>query len=95
MAANEKVKKIPQRRCVGCGESFPKKELIRVVRDKDGIVSLDFTGKMAGRGAYLCKNTLCFKKAQKAKRLESNLECTIPEAVYDALSLELAQHESK
>ena len=89
------MKKIPQRRCVGCGESFPKKELIRVVRDKDGSVSLDFVGKKAGRGAYLCKNTACFKKAQKAKRLESNLECAIPEEVYEGLSLQLAEHESE
>lgn len=94
MAASEKIKKVPLRRCVGCGESFVKKELIRVVRDKDGNVSLDFVGKKAGRGAYLCKKTACFKKAQKAKRLEGNLECVIPEEVYEALSLQLSQHES-
>ena len=94
MAVGEKIKKLPQRRCVGCGESFLKKELIRVVRDKDGNVSLDFVGKKAGRGAYLCKNTTCFKKAQRAKRLESNLECVIPEDVYEALSLQLAEYES-
>ena len=94
MTASEKSKKIPLRRCVGCGESFPKKELIRVVRDKEGSVTLDFVGKKAGRGAYLCKKTACFKKAQKAKRLEGNLECTIPEEVYEALSLQLAEHES-
>ena len=94
MAVGEKIKKLPQRRCVGCGESFLKKELIRVVRDKDGNVSLDFVGKKAGRGAYLCKNTTCFKKAQRAKRLESNLDCVIPEDVYEALSLQLAEYES-
>ena len=94
MAVGEKIKKLPQRRCVGCGESFLKKELIRVVRDKDGNVSLDFVGKKAGRGAYLCKNTTCFKKAQRAKRLESNLECVIPEDVYETLSLQLAEYES-
>jgi predicted RNA-binding protein YlxR (DUF448 family) len=92
--AAEKMKKIPQRRCVGCGESFPKKELIRVVRDKEGAVSLDFVGKKAGRGAYLCKNVACFKKAQKAKRLENNLECVIPDEVYERLSLQLASYES-
>ena len=88
-------KKIPMRQCLGCREMHPKKELIRVVRDKDGSVSLDFVGKKAGRGAYLCKNTACFKKAQKAKRLESNLECAIPEEVYEGLSLQLAEHESE
>ncbi|MBP3321599.1 MAG: YlxR family protein [Clostridia bacterium] len=95
MAVGVKIKKAPERKCVGCSNCFPKKELIRVVRDSEGSVSLDFTGKKAGRGAYLCKNLSCFKKAQKAKRFESNLECTIPEEVYEALSLELAANESK
>ncbi len=78
-------KKIPERRCVGCGVSFPKKTLIRVVRLPEGSVELDFTGKKPGRGAYLCKNTECLKKARKAKRLERNLEVDIPGTVYDAL----------
>ena len=89
-----KTRKIPMRMCVGCRTRKPKKELIRVVRDKDGAVSLDFVGKKAGRGAYLCKNVTCFKKAQKAKRLENNLECVIPEEVYEQLSLQLASYES-
>lgn len=83
------VKKIPERRCVGCACGFPKKDLIRVVKDKDGNVSLDFTGKKAGRGAYLCKNVTCFKKAVKAKRLENALECAIPDEVVSALAAEL------
>lgn len=81
--------KIPERRCVGCQNSFPKKDLIRVVRGSDGIVSLDFTGKKAGRGAYVCRNVECFKKAVKAKRFETNLDCTIPAEVYDKLTAEL------
>ena len=91
--AEEKKKKIPERRCVGCGESFPKKDLIRVVRDPSGNVSLDFTGKKAGRGAYLCKKQSCFKKARKAGRFNSNLNCTVPDEVldelYEALAAEL------
>ena len=95
MSAGMKVKKIPERRCVGCGNSFPKKDLIRVVRTSEGSVSMDFTGKKAGRGAYLWKNVACFKKAQKAKRLESNLECAIPEEVYSSLAEELAAYASE
>ena len=65
-----KEKKIPERRCVGCGISFPKKDLIRVVRLPDGGAELDPTGKKAGRGAYICCSAECLKKARKAKRLE-------------------------
>lgn len=93
--AAEKNKKLPERRCVGCGMSFPKKELIRIVRTAEGAVSLDFTGKKAGRGAYICKSTACFKKARKARRFENNLSCAIPEEVLDALAAELFAHESE
>ena len=68
------VKKIPQRMCTGCMEMKPKKELIRVVKNKDGEVSIDFTGKKPGRGAYICKNIECLEKACKTKRLSKNLE---------------------
>lgn len=85
-------KKIPERKCTGCGEKRKKPDLLRVVRAPDGTVSLDFTGKKSGRGAYICKNVSCLKKARKAKRLERNLECEIPDAVYEALEEELAQH---
>lgn len=88
--ANGKAKKIPVRRCVGCGNGFPKKELIRIVKDANGSISLDLTGKKAGRGAYLCKSTECFKKARKAKRFDSNLDCQVPEAVLEELSEKLA-----
>ena len=90
--AKAKKGKIPERHCIGCGNGFPKKELIRVVRDPDGNVSLDPTGKKAGRGAYLCKNEACLRKAQKAKRLESNLNCTIGTEVYERLAAELNGH---
>jgi len=93
LKAAPKKKKIPERKCIGCGEKRAKKELLRVVRTPEGTVLLDFTGKKSGRGAYICMNVACLKKARKAKRLERNLECEIPDAVYDALEGELAGHE--
>ncbi len=84
-----KEKKIPERRCVGCGASFPKKELVRVVRTPEGTVALDFTGKQNGRGAYLCKKLSCFKKAAKLGRLKTNLDCEIPDEVMTALEEEI------
>ena len=86
-----KEKKIPERRCVGCGISFPKKDLIRVVRLPDGGAELDPTGKKAGRGAYICRSAECLKKARKAKRLERNLEVTISDEGYDALERGLSE----
>lgn len=88
-----KQKKIPLRRCTGCGESFPKKELIRVVRSPEGSVSLDFTGKASGRGAYVCKKAACFKKARKQGRFKSALDCDIPEEVLAALEEEIILFE--
>lgn len=82
-------KKIPQRQCMGCRERKAKRELIRVVRRTDGTVGLDFSGKVNGRGAYLCPNTECLKKAQRAKSLERSLEVAIPEAVYAQLLKEM------
>ena len=87
---NGKTKRIPERRCLGCGQHFEKRELIRVVRSPEGEVSLDFTGKKSGRGAYLCHSAACFRKARKSRRIEQNLLCPIPEAVYDALEKEIA-----
>lgn len=88
-----KIKKQPLRRCIGCGEHFEKRNLIRIVRAPDGSVSLDFTGKKSGRGAYLCRSSACFKKARKSRRAEQNLECVIPDEVYDALEKELNETE--
>ena len=82
-------KKIPQRQCMGCRERKAKKELIRVVRTTDGTVRLDFSGKLNGRGAYLCPDTACLQKAQKAKSLERALEVPIPQEVYDRLIKEM------
>ncbi|MBQ4642094.1 MAG: YlxR family protein [Oscillospiraceae bacterium] len=82
-------KKIPQRQCMGCRERKAKREMIRVVRGTDGVVSLDFGGKLNGRGAYLCPNPDCLKKAIKAKSLERSLEVPIPEQVYDRLEKEM------
>jgi hypothetical protein len=74
-------------------ESFPKKELIRIVRNPDGTVTLDAIGKKSGRGAYLCKKVGCLRKAKKAKRLERSLECEIPEEVYSILEGEMEHLE--
>ena len=82
-------RKIPMRKCLGCNEMKPKKELIRAVKSPDGEISLDLTGKKSGRGAYICQNSACFAKAKKAKRFEKNLECQIPEEVYLSLEEEL------
>ncbi len=86
-----KTKKIPLRMCLGCGEMKPKRELIRVVKNKDGELFLDLTGKQNGRGAYICKNAECFAKAKKARRFEHKLESAIPEEVYERLQRELSQ----
>ena len=82
-------KKIPQRQCMGCRERKPKKEMIRVVRGTDGTVSLDFGGKMNGRGAYICPDPECLKKVRKSKALERSLEVEIPQEVYDRLEKEM------
>ena len=87
---NTQVRKIPTRRCTGCNEHFPKNTLIRVLRTPEGEIVLDTTGKKSGRGAYICKSLTCFKKARKAKRLDTSLECTIPDSVYEALEKELS-----
>ena len=84
-------KKIPQRRCMGCRERKEKRQLIRVVRQPDGNVLLDFSGKVSGRGAYLCPNKECLIRAQKAKSLERNLEVPIPDEVYARLEKEMEQ----
>ena len=83
-------KKIPQRQCIGCGESRPKKELIRVVRSPEGELSIDFTGKKPGRGAYVCPSDKCLKRAVKSKKLARSLECEIPDEIYTALAEEIA-----
>ena len=80
-----KKRKIPQRMCLGCRENKNKRELVRVVRTPDGDVVLDSTGKRAGRGAYICQDESCFKKAIRGKGLEKNLRCSLPETVVQDL----------
>ena len=84
-----KPKKIPMRMCLGCNEMKPKKELIRVVKSPKGEISLDFTGKKSGRGAYICRSVECFNKARKGRRLEKAFSCKIDAGVYDAMAEEL------
>lgn len=86
---NSPVRKIPTRRCTGCGEHFPKSSLIRVLRTPEGEIVLDLTGKKNGRGAYICKNAACLKKARKSKRIESSLECRISDELYTKMEEEL------
>lgn len=89
----EKVKKVPMRKCLGCMQSFPKKDLIRVVRTPENEVCVDLTGKKSGRGAYLCKSKACLKKAVKARRIQSNLEVQISDELIESLSKELEEIE--
>lgn len=84
-----KVKKIPQRMCTGCGNMKNKKDLIRVVKNKEGEISIDLIGKKPGRGAYICRDVECLNKAIKTKRLEKNLDEKIDEGIYDKLKDEL------
>ena len=91
MANQLKVRKIPERRCVGCGEHFPKSVLTRVVRSPEGEISLDATGKASGRGAYLCHRAECLQKAKKTRRLEAALSSKIEEDVYLRLEAALAR----
>jgi predicted RNA-binding protein YlxR (DUF448 family) len=83
------VKKIPQRMCTGCMEMKTKKELIRIVKNKENVVSIDFTGKKPGRGAYICKDVACLEKAIKTRRLSKNLETTIGDEIYEKLKDEI------
>ena len=86
-------KKIPMRQCLGCNQHKPKKELLRVLRTPDGEILLDFTGKRSGRGAYICYDAKCLKKARKSRRIESNLGVNITEEIYDKMERELEEYE--
>ncbi|AUS98703.1 nucleic acid-binding protein [Clostridium thermosuccinogenes] len=79
------------RMCLGCQEMKPKRELIRVVKNKENEISIDFTGKKPGRGAYICRNLACFEKARKGKRLERAFEAPISEEIYEALHKQLEE----
>ena len=84
-------KKIPMRQCLGCREHKPKKELIRVVRSPEGEVSLDFKGKLPGRGAYVCPQADCLAKARKSRALERAFETSLPAEVYEALEQQMRE----
>ena len=95
-------KKQPLRKCLGCGEMFPQKELVRVVKtkikDEDGNetgfeISLDLTGKKAGRGAYICKKESCYNTARKARRFGKALSCEIPEEILEKMRQEISENE--
>jgi len=82
-------KKVPLRKCVGCGEMKPKKELVRIVRSPEGEVSVDLTGKKNGRGTYVCKSPACLTKAMKERRLERAFSAQISPEIYEALLKEI------
>ena len=84
-------RKIPMRQCLGCRTMFPKRELIRVVRSPEGGLSLDFKGKAPGRGAYLCPNPECLKKARKSRAIERAFSVSVPEEVYEALEARMEE----
>ena len=84
-----KQKKIPERQCLGCNAHKPKRELLRVVRTPEGEIVLDFTGKKSGRGAYICRDVKCLRRARKSRRIENSLQVSIPEQVYDNMEREL------
>ncbi len=97
------LKKMPMRKCLGCGEMFPQRELVRVVKTKiktedenaqeEYEISLDLVGKKPGRGAYVCRKTECFEKAIKAKRFQKALSCTIPDDVTERMRQEMEKGE--
>lgn len=84
-------RKIPMRKCTGCQEMKNKKELIRIVRDENGEFTLDKTGKLAGRGAYICPNAECLEKAHKSKGLERSFKSAVPQSVYEELKAQLGE----
>lgn len=88
-----KKKKIPLRKCNGCGEMNPKRDLVRAVKSPEGEVSLDLTGRKPGRGAYVCPNLNCFKKAKKIKSFERAFECVIPDEVYNKMEEVMSRNE--
>lgn len=89
-----KTRKLPLRVCIGCRETRPKKELVRVVRTPQGEIMLDLTGKKSGRGAYLCPRAACLQKAVKGKRLEKNLQHPVSNTVIEQISGLLEEREN-
>ena len=83
-----KEKKIPMRMCIACHEMKPKKEMLRIVRPKEGDVFIDYSGKAAGRGAYICNNADCIRKLRKARLLNKAFSAEIPQEVYEKIEVE-------
>lgn len=79
------MKKLPQRTCIGCGMKRDKKDLIRIVKNKQGEIALDKIGRLPGRGAYICDNTECLEKAIKSRKLEKSFEMKIEDSIYEEL----------
>lgn len=79
------MKKQPERTCMGCNEKKPKKEFVRIVKNKENKINIDKTGKMSGRGAYICENIECLEKLQKSKRLEKVFDMKISNEIYEKL----------
>ncbi len=90
-----KVRKIPERRCLGCNTSYPKNELIRVLRTPEGNIELDVTGRKNGRGAYICKKAECFRIARKKNRFSLNLGVEIPSEILDAIEVQISEYEKE
>ncbi|HJA19635.1 YlxR family protein [Mediterraneibacter catenae] len=88
-------KKIPMRKCVGCGEMKPKKELMRILKTENGEFVVDAAGKKNGRGAYLCRSLSCFQNAVKSRGLERSFKQEIPQEVYDRLEKEMGEIEKE
>ena len=88
-------KKIPMRQCIGCGEMKAKKEMTRVIKNPEGEFLIDATGRLNGRGAYVCVNTECLHKAVKSKGLERSFKTPIPRDVYDLLAKEMEKLETR
>lgn len=80
--------------CIGCHEMKPKKELVRIVRDKEGTISVDLTGKKSGRGAYICRSSDCLSKARKGRKLDKALETAVDETVYTVLEEQMGENNA-
>ncbi|TQQ84183.1 YlxR family protein [Peptacetobacter hominis] len=89
----QKVKKVPQRKCIACQERDSKKGLIRIVKNKEGEIFLDPTGRANGRGAYICRSSECLQKAIKSKALNRAFKMEVPDEVYEHLLVELKEYE--
>lgn len=86
-------KRVPLRKCLGCGEMIGKKGAVRIVRSKEGEISLDLTGKKAGRGAYICRDAECLAQVRKARKLDRSLKCAVPDEIYDNIEKELSSDQ--